>query len=350
MQKRGQVTIFIVVGILVVAIAGIIFFAVSSSKTSEIKAGAESSIVGQDISASIRGFIESCMHERAIEAIDVAARHGGVIMYGDDTLVTDTTFLQYAYRNGITKLDYDTSAEHLAFYIDLSLQGCINDFANFAAQGLLVEQLGASEAHHVDFLHVYSLLPSDFTSHSVVEITESQVLVQTSMPIRVVQGNDEIRLDNFRVEVDSQLGEAIADTQKFAQEFSEQGLVDFENLFGVEGEASVHRVNDETGVFSLYYGDGVPVYFASAVEVTGNRAPVIEIAQMAEVKAGKAFTLFFEYSDPDGDAVTLSSPGFLATADGNLTGVVAAGEHEVVIVAQDSRGLSTERMVRIVAK
>ncbi len=92
--------------------------------------------------------------------------------------------------------------------------------------------------------------------------------------------------------------------------------------------------------------------FLSLAEVEAltrpNRAPVLAPPARDRISRGEPVVLSIGYTDPDGDAVTLSAAGlpaglFFNPANGVISGsATATGVHTVVITARDAFGLSTE--------
>ncbi len=79
-----------------------------------------------------------------------------------------------------------------------------------------------------------------------------------------------------------------------------------------------------------------------------NKAPVIEFGQVVDVKEGETVTLNPTITDAEGDTVNVSYNGWMTSAS-KETGFNDAGKHQVVIIAQDSKGVKTsfEVVVRV---
>ncbi len=123
MYKRGQITVFFIVGILILGTAALVFFLVSGFSSSETQ-----DILGD----SIQNYVQSCVESTASQGVDYVSLHGGyyqlpVLSYGD---------LPYYYYGGeqnvISKKELETQ---LGMYVDNELRFCLQNFLIFRNQG-----------------------------------------------------------------------------------------------------------------------------------------------------------------------------------------------------------------------
>ncbi|MAG73049.1 hypothetical protein CL620_01930, partial [archaeon] len=130
MQKRGQLTVFIVVGlILLLLLVG--FFALQSSITTK---GLEPEMP-QDVSA-IKLFVDGCLMQATGQAVRDVALRGGYVTPPELALTQNQDIVPYYFKD---ETRHDTSLEFIANQVSLETQtklgNCIADFTTFEDQG-----------------------------------------------------------------------------------------------------------------------------------------------------------------------------------------------------------------------
>ena len=127
MYKRGQITLFFIVGIFLLGTASLVFFLMSDFTTSEPQ-----DLLGD----SIQNYVQSCVESTASKGLDYISLHGGyyglpLLSYGD---------LPYYYYSGknniISKGELETQ---LGAYMDNELRFCLQNFVSFRNQGYTFE-------------------------------------------------------------------------------------------------------------------------------------------------------------------------------------------------------------------
>ncbi|HIJ11075.1 TPA: hypothetical protein HA278_03380 [Candidatus Woesearchaeota archaeon] len=349
MKKRGQVTIFVVLGIVLLALAAGIFYFVNQGAKDGLDVAGEKTDFSRQIRPQIVQFVEGCIEEKAVEAIDVASRHGGIVMYDEHTLVTDTTFLRYAFKDGISLLDESLASRHIGFYIDLALPTCL-DFSVFEEQDVTITLRPSTSVHDVNLLYGYGLAPEDLPTFTNVIISPTTVRVETEYNLYVEQGDTSFTIDRFTFEVPSTLGSAIRDAKTIQQQYDESNVIDLTFLTGLEPQVTIHPVDESTQIYSLFYGNAIPSYFAYAVESSGNAAPVLDVSPVINVKAGTPFSFQVAATDADNDAISFEASRFAISDKGIVSGTARAGRSPVTITATDSQGASVEKEVMVIAK
>lgn len=135
MQKRGQVTLFIIVGIVILSvILGFIFL---SSDVTKEELETEAELVSLGGTASVKFFVDSCLKTVSEKGLDKVARQGG---YYDVPLDYSILFfddmLPYYYADGKTIiLGVEEAEKELEKYIEENLPTCLDDFASFTNEG-----------------------------------------------------------------------------------------------------------------------------------------------------------------------------------------------------------------------
>src|SRR3989344_6484315 len=106
MLKRGQVTIFLIVGILILFIFAGLFYIVSVLEQKGLLAETEELPETFALKTRVSSFVESCLRETAIPGIYLLGIQGGVIYPADPTkvLFTENAVINYGYLNGVVQL------------------------------------------------------------------------------------------------------------------------------------------------------------------------------------------------------------------------------------------------------
>ena len=136
-RKRGQVTIFIIIGILILATFSIFYYLqYISTGSQEINAQRIFSF-GFDI-APIKNYIEDCLKTTSINAVKNISEQGGYYNL-DNVLSTNSSSLYqtayYFYEDRNLMPNKQTVEKEIENYIDDHILFCINEFNVFKEQG-----------------------------------------------------------------------------------------------------------------------------------------------------------------------------------------------------------------------
>ncbi|MEK6904032.1 MAG: hypothetical protein AABW87_00380 [Nanoarchaeota archaeon] len=198
-KKRGQVTTFVILGIIIVAAVLIVLYA--SRIGVEEEAGEEVSLPLQV--REVHSYIASCVEKTANDALQIAGMQGGFIEIEDESprnLVNEfssslevidggstAAYWFYEKSNGI-KVSNVPSLEK----IEREIEGYINDNLEKCADLETFEQQG------------YLFNKADVISQ--VDIGAEKVIVSVNYPINVDLKGSQFRLEKFRVAVNSDFG------------------------------------------------------------------------------------------------------------------------------------------------
>lgn len=140
MSKRGQITIFIILGIVILLSSALFFYA----KNSEL--GAFKPYQGR--AGPVEEFVDRCLSEISIQAINLASAQGGFVeiplQYIDPSHHLNefpgvprdiSSIVPYWYFNGERKNPTESEMKsHLRKYIEDNLDFCLNNFNAFEAE------------------------------------------------------------------------------------------------------------------------------------------------------------------------------------------------------------------------
>jgi len=250
--KRAQVTVFIILGILI--LATVVFFVyISTQKAKQELEITRPAIakVPQEVQP-VRDFIDACVRRVSIDAIKRAGTRGGFV---------DKTFAYNAFQ--------PTEAAAVAFTDDASLvvpywyhmkspndctSDCVFELARpeLTGPGSIEAQLGAYITDHVDeCLDFTSFAQQGLTVELLEEpvlsatIAQDDVFVSGTIPVQVSGGAAATRLDDVYVPLDVDL--------RAAYELASE-LVDFQR----EGQFLEHGTRELITLFSGKSSDQLP--------------------------------------------------------------------------------------------
>ncbi len=206
--KRGQLTLFMIVGILLLVIAGSIFF-ISSTQREPLEAQAVDVILPL---TSVQFYVEHCLERTAEEAILENGRQGGYFLLPEHSTTDLIKNVPYYYELGQEHFPADEEiAAQVAHYVDALLFICLDNFAPFAERGLAIR---AEE-------------PS-----TKVSLSPRRLLLQTRMPTTISQDVQIRTIDVYTASLDArQLHENIALAKEVV--LSAGGNLNGESLPGV---------------------------------------------------------------------------------------------------------------------
>jgi pimeloyl-ACP methyl ester carboxylesterase len=135
LQKRGQISLFVIVGLIIVLSVLLIGYMSSSVVKKRLEAEVETTAGLSVETLPVKNYVESCLKKVAYEGLIRAGLKGGYINVPDIIEAEDTS---YWYFDGV---DIHPSLEEirqrLEDYININLQGC-TDFSVFEEQGYLI--------------------------------------------------------------------------------------------------------------------------------------------------------------------------------------------------------------------
>ncbi|MCK4670123.1 MAG: hypothetical protein KAT43_02875 [Nanoarchaeota archaeon] len=219
--KRGQVTLFIIIGIIIVILGFILIYyrGSISQKYTEIRFPE---------TKSVRMFIEECTQDTLAEGVALAAMQGGYIELPDQLLFGDPRRPGYLppppsalkvpmwWYNGKSLVPRQSDIENeLAEYVKKDIIDCINEFAEFPQ--MKIEEIGVL---NVD-----------------VDIHKNDISVQLDYPLRISIGENTVDVSAFRKAMPTRFGELY----QFAKSIMEY---ENENAFLEEATMDIIAVAD----------------------------------------------------------------------------------------------------------
>jgi len=172
MEKRGQISIFIIISLIVIGVI-IGFFVLKNTSFN---------IFSSDISL-INNHIESCLEESLFKSLKFFGTQGVVYNVNPEDSKNLSYFnIPYYYYEGENRLLPITEIEEiLKDYVKSYSDECLDNLEKFEEQGYKIEK-GEKEL--------------------LVEIKNKEIKIYLEYPLKIIKGKEVTNLDNFEAEVD----------------------------------------------------------------------------------------------------------------------------------------------------
>lgn len=338
MQKRGQVTIFMVVGIVFLFIFAGIFYLVSLAEKTSILTEAEdiSSLI---VKSPVISYVENCLGETAIMGIFLLAANGGII-YPDENsllLLTDNGMINYASLNGVSGFSNKKMEADLSRFTEEYLEICLDDFTVFRRQG---REVGWRPGE------IYA----DF------KINEHTIISELEFPLKIsTSDGDEVELNKFSTKIQTNFKDMIKTAQEIVR-LAEEDYLDLNWFVDLEYYPVIFLFDEATTIFSLTDEknllDDAPLTLMFAVrnDHPPNHPPTLDFIPDKVFKVGNKWEEFLIAEDPDNDDLIFGSDSnlFPVLDNGYVNTIIrVAGTYEVTFTVKDERGLEDKQEVKI---
>lgn len=232
--KRGQIGMFLITAVLVLAAGTLYFFNSPKSEKAAIATNFE----------DVRNFISTCLKDTAEEGIYFISLQGGYYNAPEDSLPFVFIRIPYYWHLGNGKMpEKETIEIELSKFIEDAVQLCANNFTAFRQIGYDVEY---------ENLAVIS------------KITEKNVLVEAKFPVKINSKAGSREFNDFNSIIDININEKYG----YAKQIIEEQKKDANTIpFGFLAELAY----DSNFTFEyIYMGDGDVIYSLIFNESLGN--------------------------------------------------------------------------------
>lgn len=358
-QKRGQVTLFIILGIILLILASLWFY-------SQRAALPETGVEAPD-AKKIQLFVEECVRQTAVPGAFLLGFQGGELystLTGNEpdaeivakNLITQQRGLPYLMVNGRkthTKTELLARvSQHFSTYLAQNLPAC-TDFTPFLRQGMFIDELPPS---------------------AETKIAADTLHFDVAYPLDVTQEEKNFQLNRFRAQIPSRLGTLINVADEMldiiTQNPAKANLPAFSRLNQqYDVRITVLPYNHEVTVYAVYdddekqHVDGAALVFWFAVRNSfgeqdsasfgPNTPPRFNAPIDFVLRKGAPFEYELDVTDAEGDAVQFSSDAASVpvTPDGTIRFVpISRSTFFVTFTATDSRGMSNAHKIRFVVE
>ncbi|MFC1753067.1 hypothetical protein ACFL96_06690 [Thermoproteota archaeon] len=257
--KRGQVSLFIILGIIVFVI--IMFFLMARGKGfggGDRGAGIAEGEGEAAAASSLAGFIKACAEKTAKEAVIYTGLRGGVapvaLGYSKDFSQNYLEFkdvpVHYDFESGTDQTPTDNDIKlTLEYYMNKALPKCTQEFESFTQQGFEVDEGDVTSTATIGLKDVYFDItyPVSITREDVTESVEDttvQVRVMLPKMIKTTRNYIDAQIDNpdyFR------MGDLIEVTK------DDSLNIEFEVFDQGHGDIVVSLIDKEIEIDNIYY-------------------------------------------------------------------------------------------------
>jgi len=336
-NRRGQVTVFIIVGIIVLAISAAIFYIASILQTDSIETAELETYSALTVKASFTGFVESCLSDTVGEGLFLLGFYGGLIYPEENPpmLVTEDYLINYAEFNDISGFSNLRMEEDLARYVTENIYLCFDEFSEFEKQGMTIE--GDEESMSARIL-----------------ILDNIVQAELNYPVKIIlPDDDKVEFDSFLTEVDTNYGDMLNLAEEISTDSDGQlnpnTFIDsdyFVTVFPFDASNTIYTITDEETLVN-----DAPLTLMFAVKNANVEHPP-ELAHISNIaiQEGSVWSYQMYAEDSDGGVLTFSSDSskFPVSEKGKISATVnGVGTYYVTFTVTDSTGLSDSQEVKV---
>ncbi|PIN70004.1 hypothetical protein COV93_03240 [Candidatus Woesearchaeota archaeon CG11_big_fil_rev_8_21_14_0_20_43_8] len=332
MRKKGQIAIFIILGI--VLIIGIGFFIYIMGQQSKL--GEAKTLVTEEVPVQlepIKLYVQNCLKTTAAEAVRLLGAQGGYIFPKNPYLLTNYSSIAYGYDRGKNTLPTESTMENeLASYVVFGLPLCTANFIEFSSMDLRTEAVRAG-----------------------VDITEGKVVFTIDYPITLVTKTGEPKISKFAYELPVRLDHVVSISNSVINGLiSDPDNIDLTNLSAYDVAIDMTPYGDDTILFSL--SDDVikiqdePYMFTFAGNITKNKAPILDVKNEYNLQDKFEFQLQLGITDDDTEHEFFADTVLFDISDTGLIKFTPeiTGSFTVRIRVTDPHGLYDEKYVRFI--
>ena len=336
-RKRGQVTIFIVIGIIILAVFGLLMFFLNDNS------GADENVQDNDDITLISSFIENCMVISLEESISDAAFQGGYHDVPGDPIglrwFNEIPFY-YDYEGNDLSITLDGLEREVGLFLADEIEYCVDDFS-------VIKEIGYNVSYY------------DIDSVDVV-ILDGIVKAEVHFPVKAYKQDEVYEMDDFSVEVDSEIyniHKAAIELLGYIKEDMEMIPLTRMIYLGKKTDLIIDVDDEMYGIviYSIFdnYNISKEVMFNFAVLYnTSNQSvyePLIGDVPSLEAEAGYLFDYQIE-KDKDGVVFEDYTDLFDISKDGLIQFMPLAedvGRHHIMIKATDTEGNEEKKYITL---
>jgi len=312
MKKQGQVTLFIIIGVIALILAAFIFYFRGIGTETDIKLSVEAQ--------PLDNYITSCLESTLVGGIQLVGLQGGYAQILSPALVTDYSTVAYHYYDGnYTAPSKEEMESQISFFVENALELCLDDFTSFRSQGYEIE-IGE--------------LSAEIRGNASVELSEYMV----TAPVRLGHVYDISKLITSKT---------INDPEWIDMTFLSEFDVNVD-ILPFDDDSFVYSISDHESMIK-----GEPYVFLFANHFVVNKAPMLNIPDELIFMDGEAAIYQVGASDPEGDDLVFfdDTAMFDITEDGVILFTPEVpGEYDVTISVEDGHNSEVSKVVKFIIK
>ncbi len=330
-NKRSQITVFIIVGIVLVIIASLSYYLI----TKQSSLGIYESVAGKTDVNSVRSFVEGCIIKSSESGLQLLGVQGGKINLPNEFLMSHISNISYSYYKGENTVASLSELENeLNSFVTSAVPICVDDFKSLKQEGMDVE--GES------IVAKSSINPND-------------VLVNLNYELII---NGKLSSEKFQIILPVELYKI----QGYANEIVDKVVddpdwLDITYLSSFDVPISIIPHSDDSFIISIVDPEskiaGDNFIYLLGLKFKNNYAPSLNIASEFRLARGSRFNHKVEALDPEGDSFVFTDNHamFDITEDGVIDFVpTVAGDFYVTITATDVHDNSNSKEVKFIVR
>lgn len=316
---RGQVSIFIIVGIVLLLIIGMGYYLLRS--TSSVVSGL--GLGNQEVS-QVKNYIESCIYDELVTGAYILANKGGYIYEYNHTF--DTYFEQVAY--GLID-DQDVSPSlafsesELSKFIHDHIRSCTLDLVNSSQYDVLFHEPAAD-----------------------TKILQNKIVADVKYKAEIIKKNKVSVISDFKVSVPIELGYSMDIRDDIISELKNENI-DLNRLSLYDAEVDIMPYDSNIVAYAIVQNSTInqnrPLVFKFAVEKTPyeNKEPEVGYIGLKNIYAGEVFNFNVSAYDPEDDMLTFEDRTALFdinSSNGDISftpSPMDVGYYEIAIIVSD---------------
>jgi len=336
-NKKGQITVFLIIGVVVLALFAGIYYLISDTQTKTLEAEGKKP-VSLTVKSQVENFVSNCVKQVAVPGFYLLGIQGGLIYADDPTkvLVTENGLINYGYLDGVNQFSTKKINKDMSIYLNDSLDACLKNFSFFKTQGIVIKP--------VEDLQVFTTLG------------KKEVVIKIKYPLAVEVGNSSLKINDFSTKIPIRLGTIMDQAKKIIVQHKQNPSYlemnqfttwdTFVNVFPFDEETTIYSISDSQSIIRT-----APFAFMFAIKDTKtNTAPELQYISDRLLKVGVKWLKQLEAEDLDGDLLSFSSDSklFPISEDGliNITASVP-GTYDIKFEVKDSQGLKDSQKVKV---
>ncbi len=240
MLKKSQITAFIILGIIILGIAGLIIYVRQIRQLTPATPEAPRVTIEAQ---PLQTFVDSCLERVGENGFLTVGLPGGHVTVPDKYLETELVVIPYFYYEGQRNiLTLEKVGEQLGIYIKLFLPVCLDNFNTFRAEG-------------------YDITTGQITTETI--FGEKETIINLNYPLIFKRGAAELKLENFSAKIEVpfknlySIATQIADQQNRSNGMIDSILLDSfgKNIttLGFENNTVVFLISDDSKVKGINY-------------------------------------------------------------------------------------------------
>ncbi len=327
-KKKGQVTIFIIIGIMLLLfiVMGYYLFTVGTLQKFTQTVTESSTMI--DGKTAVKTYTEACLRDVTQQGIIVLGAYGGIIYPDEETnlLATERTVVTYLLRDPDERKE--RMENDLELYVMENINICLDDFSSFPF----------SVAARPEKIEVQA------------NMRENSIEMYLYYPLTITLESETGTIEDFFATAQTTIQDMIIAADALIEQ-TESGTIDLTNnayqitAYPFDEKTMIFAITDEKNLI-----DGTPLLLFFAVKAEPEYAPVLDHIPDITLRQGQTLTYYLKATDENNDHLVYYSDleDFPIAEDGTLTiEATNVGTSYVTFTVENETGLQDSQQVKI---